>query len=87
MERNGPSGITESGLKLRWDNKLDHRISKLPFQDMELEEISKLKSEGKSWKEISRLMSKKYCQPSQRRTALDCFKAFRHGLIKGVEQM
>ena len=90
MKRHGPNGITESGLRLRWDNKLDPRISKLPFTDLELEEISKMKSESKSWKEISRVISEKYCKPSQRRTALDCFKAFRIGLInhhKGVPNL
>ena len=66
-------------LPLRWENKLDPRISKLPFNNQELEEISKLKSESKSWKEISRLITEKYCQSPQRRTALDCFKAFRNG--------
>ena len=85
MKRHGPNGITESGLKLRWDNKLDPKISKLPFTDLELEEISKLRSESKSWKEISQKISEKYCKP-QRRTALDCFKAFRIGLIKGLKK-
>ena len=79
IQRHGPNGITESGLKLRWENKLDPRISKLPFNNLELEEICKLKSESKSWKEISQLITEKYCQSPQRRTALDCFKAFRIG--------
>jgi len=78
-QRHGQNGITESGLKLRWDNKLDPKISKLPFKDPELEEIANLRLESKSWKEISQIISKKYCNPPQRRTALDCFKASRIG--------